>query len=163
FGSAQNALPEAILRSALADVTSPGRLQIIDKRPTVLLDAAHNPHGARSLAHSLVNSFGSPAAVGVLSVLADKDARGVLEALEPVLLEVILTESSSTRATDSTQLADLAKEIFGAERVNTADNVAEGWALAKTKVSQDGMIVISGSITLVGDALKLKQQEEAIG
>ena len=163
FGSAQNALPDAILRSALADVTSPGRLQIIDKRPTVLLDAAHNPHGARSLAHSLFNSFGSPAAVGVLSVLADKDARGVLEALEPVLLEVILTESSSTRATDSNELANLAKEIFGAERVHTAANVAEGWALAKTKVSQDGMIVISGSITLVGDALKLKQQEEANG
>jgi len=163
FGSAQNALPDAILRSALADVTSPGRLQIIDKRPTVLLDAAHNPHGARSLAHSLFNSFGSPAAVGVLSVLADKDARGVLEALEPVLLEVILTESSSTRATDSNELANLAKEIFGSDRVHTAANVAEGWALAKTKVSQDGMIVISGSITLVGDALKLKQQEEANG
>ena len=163
FGSAQSALPDSILRSALADVTSPGRLQIIDKKPTVLLDAAHNPHGARSLAHSLINSFGSPEAVGVLSVLADKDARGVLEALEPVLLEVILTESSSTRATDSTELAALAKEIFGAERVHTANNVAEGWALAKTKVSQEGMIVISGSITLVGDALKLKQQEEANG
>jgi len=159
FGSAKNALPDAILRSALADVTSPGRLQIIEKRPTVLLDAAHNPHGARSLAHSLTNSFGSPEAVGVLSVLADKDARGVFEALEPVLLEVILTESSSTRATDSTQLADLAKEIFGAERVNTAANVAEGLALAKTKVSAEGMIVVSGSITLVGDALKLKQEE----
>ncbi|NDE89228.1 MAG: bifunctional folylpolyglutamate synthase/dihydrofolate synthase, partial [Micrococcales bacterium] len=75
----------------------------------------------------------------------------------------ILTESSSTRATDSNELANLAKEIFGAERVHTAANVAEGWALAKTKVSQDGMIVISGSITLVGDALKLKQQEEANG
>ncbi|NBT48300.1 MAG: dihydrofolate synthase [Actinobacteria bacterium] len=144
FGSAQNALPDAILRSALADVTSPGRLQIIDKRPTVL---------------SIIHSFGSPEAVGVLSVLADKDARGVLEALEPVLLEIILTESSSIRATNSAELADLAKEIFGPERVSTAANVAEGWTLAKTKVSQEGMIVISGSVTLVGDALKLKQEE----
>ena len=159
FGSAQNSLPDPILRSALADVTSPGRLQIIDKRPTVLLDAAHNPHGARSLAQSIIHSFGSPEAVGVLSVLADKDARGVLEALEPVLLEIILTESSSIRATNSAELADLAKEIFGPERVSTAANVAEGWTLAKTKVSQEGMIVISGSVTLVGDALKLKQEE----
>ena len=161
FGSAQQRIDEVILRAALADATSPGRLQIISRKPTVLLDAAHNPHGARSLAEALVKTFKSPAAIGVISILGDKDARKILEALEPVLVDIVLTQSSSTRATDVSILKDLADEIFGADRVHEAKNVVEGLAKAKQILPTDGMIVVSGSITLIGDVLKLKQQESA--
>jgi dihydrofolate synthase/folylpolyglutamate synthase len=161
FGSGQQKIDEGILRAALSDATSPGRLQIISRKPTVLLDAAHNPHGAKSLAEALIKTFRSPAAVGVISILGDKDARGVLEALEPVMIDIVLTQSSSTRATDVSILKDLADEIFGAERVHEAKDVSEGLAKAKELLPTDGMVVVSGSITLIGDVLKLKQQESA--
>jgi len=160
MGSATQGLPIEILKAALADVTSPGRLQIISKNPTILLDAAHNPHGARSLADSLVNSFGAPAAIGVISVLGDKDSRGVLAALEPVLQEIIITRSSSTRATAIEELALLATEVFGADRVTIAEDSKSGIAQAKAKLVGEGIVVVTGSITLIGDVLKLKQLEE---
>ena len=163
MGSGQNAVPEELLRTALADVSSPGRLQVISKKPTVLLDAAHNPHGARSLANALTNSFDSPDAIGVISILGDKDAKAILESLEPVFREIVLTQSSSTRATETDVLFEKAVAVFGEDRVSTASDLATALAMAKSKVSADGMVVISGSITLVGDALKLKQQEEANG
>ena len=160
MGSAESALPDEILRAALADVTSPGRLQIIQKNPVILLDAAHNPHGARSLADALVNSFDSPSAVGVISILGDKDARGVLEALEPVLDEIILTQSSSTRATALGELVPLAEEIFGPDRVSQATDAKAAIEVAKKNLVPGGIVVVSGSITLIGDVLKLKQVEE---
>jgi len=160
MGSAENALPEDILRAALADVSSPGRLQVISKNPVILLDAAHNPHGARSLADALINSFSSAEAIGAISILGDKDARGVLAALEPVLKEIILTKSSSVRATGLDALVPLAEEIFGADRVFQAEDAKAAITLAKSRISQNGIVVVSGSITLIGDALKLKQMEE---
>lgn len=160
MGSASRGLPIEILKAALADVTSPGRLQVISKNPTILLDAAHNPHGARSLADSLVNSFGAPAAIGVISVLGDKDSRGVLAALEPVLQEIIITRSSSVRATAIEELALLATEVFGADRVTIAEDSKSGIAQAKAKLVGEGIVVVTGSITLIGDVLKLKQLEE---
>lgn len=160
MGSAETALPDGILRAALADVSSPGRLQVIAKNPTILLDAAHNPHGARSLADALVNSFGSPKAIGVISILGDKDARGVLLALEPVFEKIILTRSSSTRATAVDELVPLAEEIFGKERVLQAEGALAAINQAKKILSPGGIVVVSGSITLIGDALKLRQLEE---
>ncbi len=160
MGSATQGLSIEILKAALADVTSPGRLQIISKNPTILLDAAHNPHGARSLADSLVNSFGAPNAIGVISVLGDKDSRGVLAALEPVLQEIIITRSSSVRATAIEELALLATEVFGADRVTIAEDSKSGIAQAKAKLVGEGIVVVTGSITLIGDVLKLKQLEE---
>ncbi|MFM8926910.1 MAG: bifunctional folylpolyglutamate synthase/dihydrofolate synthase [Rhodoluna sp.] len=160
MGSAAEVLPDEILRAALADVTSPGRLQVISKNPVILLDAAHNPHGARSLADALVHSFDSPEAIGVISILGDKDARGVLEALEPVLTEIILTQSTSSRATALGDLLPLAEEIFGVERVKHKANAREAIDEAKNRVGSGGIVVVSGSITLIGDVLKLKQLEE---
>ena len=161
LGSAQNSLPLDVLRPALADVSSPGRLQTISRKPRILLDAAHNPHGAISLAHSLEHSFNSPHAVGVISVLGDKDSRGVLEALETVLSEVIITKSSSIRATEIDELYSLALDVFGADRVSVSEELELALDLASTKANQvpGGTVVVTGSITLVGDVLKLKQQE----
>jgi len=161
LGSAQNSLPLDVLRPALVDTSSPGRLQTISKNPRVLLDAAHNPHGARSLAHSLVNSFNSPHAIGVISVLGDKDVKGVLVALETVLSEVFITQSSSNRATEIADLALLATEVFGSSRVQVTETLEQALELASAKALQvtGGTVVVTGSITLVGDVMKLKQKE----
>lgn len=155
-------IADDILRPALADVSSPGRLQVISQNPRVILDAAHNPHGARSLGAALIESFGAPHAVAVLSVLNDKDARELLLALDPSIQEFVITQSSSVRALPAAELATIATEIFGAERVSVAEDFRDALELAQGKLPQgeNTAVVVSGSITLVGDVLAFFQEQE---
>ena len=67
-----------VVRAALADVDSPGRLEVVRRGPTVLVDAAHNPAGAAVLADAVEEAFGFAHLVGLVAVLADKDAEGIL-------------------------------------------------------------------------------------
>ncbi len=120
LGVDQGPLDGDVVRAAFADVDSPGRLEVVRRSPTVLVDAAHNPAGAEVLATALEESFAVSALIGVVGVLADKDAEGILAALEPVFDEVVLTASSSPRAMDVDDLAELARDIFGEERVHVA-------------------------------------------
>ncbi len=158
-GGAKQRLLDDVIRVALADASSPGRLQVISRKPLTILDAAHNPDGARTLAKALVRDFGSPRTVAVLSILADKDARKLLEQLEAQVTEVVITQSSSPRAIDSAELADLARDVFGSDRVTEIANLHSALEHARSQVSNDGAIVVSGSITLVGDVLKMIQNE----
>ena len=162
LGSATIAIPDHILRPALADVSSPGRLQVISKSPRIILDAAHNPHGARSLADALENSFGLPHTVAVISVLNDKDVLGVLHALEPVVAEVIITQSTSVRAHSAETLAITAREVFGEERVSVEEDFRDALSLAEAKLppTPNATIVVTGSISLIGDVLKFRQIQE---
>ena len=80
-----------LVRAAFAGVSSPGRLETVRSSPTVVLDAAHNPAGARATAEAVGESFGFNRLVGVFAAMADKDVRGMLEALEPVLAEVVVS------------------------------------------------------------------------
>ena len=86
------------MREAFAEITSPGRLEIIRRSPMILLDAAHNPHGAEAAAAALEDSFAFSPLIGVVGVMADKDAEGVLAALEPHLAHVVCTQNSTARA-----------------------------------------------------------------
>ena len=162
IGGGQVPIADDILRPALADVTSPGRLQVIAQNPRVILDAAHNPHGARSLGEALVTSFGAPHAVAVLSVLNDKDARELLSALDESIHEFVITQSSSVRALPAAELGQLANEIFGAERVTVAEDFRDALAIAQGKLpaGENTAVVVSGSITLVGDVLAFVQEQE---
>ncbi|WP_312656197.1 glutamate ligase domain-containing protein, partial [Escherichia coli] len=83
----------------------------------------HNPHGAKALATAMGRDFSFRRLIGVVGMLGDKDARGVLENLEPVLDEVVITQSSSPRALDADVLADYARDAFGEERVHVAYNL----------------------------------------
>jgi dihydrofolate synthase/folylpolyglutamate synthase len=161
LGGGEQRIMDDVVRAAFADFSSPGRLQVVSREPLTILDAAHNPDGAQSLARALKDSFGSPYAIGVLSILTDKNAREILEAIDDSLIEVVITQSSSPRAIEAEQLAVLAREILGEDRVTVQINAQ--WALAeaalKIPAGQPGAIVVTGSVTLVGDVLKLKQIE----
>jgi dihydrofolate synthase / folylpolyglutamate synthase len=152
-------ISEDVLRVALADFSSPGRLQIISREPLTILDAAHNPDGARSLARALRDSFDSPRTVAVLSILEEKDASGFFEELRQAPIDqVIVTKSTSPRAMDIANLTNLAREYF--TNVTNAPSVFSAMEAAKKIVASDGAIVVAGSITLVGDALKNLQDED---
>jgi dihydrofolate synthase/folylpolyglutamate synthase len=160
FFGASNRLFDDVLRVALADSTSPGRLQVVSRKPLTILDAAHNPGGAEVLARAMQKSFGSPETVAIISILADKDASALLSALDDTAKTFVITQSSSPRAIAVDELAALAKRAFGEARVKTAANALTAMTLARQLVAENGAILVTGSITLVGDVLKNIQLNE---
>jgi dihydrofolate synthase/folylpolyglutamate synthase len=143
--------PEAV-RAGFAGADSPGRLEVVRRSPTVLVDAAHNPAGAQALAEALQESFGFTRLVGVVGVLADKDAEGILSALEPVLDHIVVTESTSQRATPADELGELAEDIFGEDRVDVVPRLDDALELAVTRAEAGGSpaagVLATGSITI---------------
>ena len=153
------ALDEELVRAAFASVSSPGRLEILHRDPTVIIDAAHNPHGATALADTIRNEFDFESIFCVLGILGEKDVRGVLKALEPVVDRLIVTKSDSPRALPVAELFAEAVQVFGNDRVFKEDdlNSAITYAMEQaTLINQvsDGVsaVVITGSVVTAGSA-----------
>jgi len=156
FFGGQELDPVAV-HEGFAAVTSPGRCEIVQRDPTVILDAAHNPHGALALAQTLESEFTFDEIIGVIGVFADKDAEGILRALEPVLNSLIVTSSSSSRAMRAEDLEQLANHIFGKDRVVRVDRlddaVKRAVADSRRPSNEDSIgIVVTGSVVTVGEA-----------
>jgi dihydrofolate synthase/folylpolyglutamate synthase len=158
------------VRAAFARVAAPGRLERMRTAPAVLVDAAHNPHGARALAAALAEEFGFRKLVGVVGVLRDKDARGLFEALEPLLDEVVVTRNSSPRSRDVDELAADAVAVFGADRVvvepRLDDAVEQAVSMAEEVDEEDGAlagggVLVTGSVVTAGEARTLFGKEPA--
>jgi dihydrofolate synthase/folylpolyglutamate synthase len=156
-----------LVREAFAGVTSPGRLETLRRSPTVLVDAAHNPAGARASAEAVEEEFTFSRLVGVVAASADKDVRGMLEAYEPVMAEVVVTRNSTPRSLPVDELADLAREVFGADRVTavprlddaieTAIGLAEAFDMGELEsLGLDGLtnvgVLVTGSVVTAGEA-----------
>jgi len=160
-GASGGRLDLDIVRAGFARVTSPGRLEIIRSSPTVLLDAAHNPAGAAATAAAVAEGFGFTRLVGVFAAMADKDAKGMLEALEPVLAEIVVTQSGSARAMPVDELAALAVEVFGSERVEVSARLDDAIDSAVTLAEEEGDhlggagVLVTGSIVTVAEARSL--------
>ena len=169
FGAgAQRMLDVEAIREGFASVVVPGRLERVRSTPTVFVDAAHNPHGAQALADSLQEDFAFRNLVGVVGVMQDKDARGILSALEPVLHELVVTTSSSERAMPAEELGDLATEIFGPDRVEVrprlddAVDTAIALSEADAEESLSGVgVVVTGSVVTAGETRALFGKEPA--
>jgi dihydrofolate synthase/folylpolyglutamate synthase len=160
IGGGNEELDIDIVREGFALVSSPGRLEIVRRNPTVILDAAHNPHGARALATAIADSFDFAQLFAIVGVMNDKDAAGILTALEPVVDRVIVTESTSGRAMPGAALTAIASSIFGADRVWTEPEllaaVDRAFALAEESGEFGGVgVLVTGSVALVGDAKRL--------
>jgi dihydrofolate synthase/folylpolyglutamate synthase len=153
-----------LVRAAFAEVTSPGRLEVVRRSPTVLLDAAHNPAGAEAVAAALEDSFAFSTLIGVIGVMADKDHEGMLAALEPHLAHVVCTQNSTPRALPAESLAVVAREVFGPDRVSVAPRLAdaldEAAGLAEAgeafgEAMGSGAVLVTGSVVTVGEARTL--------
>ncbi|HET9188107.1 MAG TPA: folylpolyglutamate synthase/dihydrofolate synthase family protein, partial [Acidothermaceae bacterium] len=105
FTGTEHPIDAEIVRAAFASVRSPGRLEVVRSSPTVLVDATHNPAGARATVEALGEAFAFRRLVGVVATLGDKDVVGMLEAFEPFLASVVVTENSSPRAMPVDDLA----------------------------------------------------------
>ena len=159
--SAERTLDANTVREGFAATTSPGRLERVRATPTTFIDATHNPHGAQALAAALERDFDFTRLIGVLGILGDKDARGIMEALDPVLTEVVITQNTSPRATDAYELAETAREVFGDERVHVEEHLPSAYelavelaeeALAEVGVQSGSGVIITGSVVTAGEA-----------
>ena len=155
-------LDEELVRSAFTKVESPGRFEIVYRDPTVIIDAAHNPHGAHAFAETLRNEFDFESVFGVVAILGEKDVEGVLKELEPVIDRLVVTQNSSPRALPVEKLYQAAIKIFGAERVFKEENLRTAITYAMeqcTLVNQvsDGIsaVTICGSVVTAGEARKI--------
>ncbi len=151
------ALDHDAVRAGFAAATSPGRCEVVHRDPTILLDAAHNPHGAKALAETIENEFTFDEVIGVVASFGDKDVRGILLALEPIMNEIIVTSNSSPRAMKLSDLEKLAIEIFGKDRVTAIETLAaaidQAIKDAKRPLSDDSVgVLITGSVITVGES-----------
>jgi dihydrofolate synthase / folylpolyglutamate synthase len=132
---------------------SPGRLQVIGSHPTVIVDAAHNPHGAEALSGALMTSFSFDRLICVVGVLQEKDVAGIIEALDPVVDHFVVTQSQSDRAISVSDLADAIEAIAGPDRVDARPDSQQAMARALDLAGSEGGVIVTGSITLVAEVL----------
>lgn len=159
LGGGKFAIADDVLRSAVADLSSPGRLQLVRTEPAILLDGAHNPAGAKTLALSLKSEFSEKPLVGLLAVLSDKDVVGLLFELADCFHTVVVTASSSNRSLEVESLAAVASQNLQA-RTESVSGFQDALERARTIAREiDGMVVVAGSISLVGDVLQILQEE----
>ena len=152
-------LDTELVQDAFSKVSSPGRCEIVYKDPTVIIDAAHNPHGVSAIANTLNTEFDFELVVGVVAVLADKDVAGILKNLATTLDYLVITENGSNRAMNKDELAKIASQYFKAEQVEIIGDMNSAITYAIEKVAlynqvNDGVaaVVITGSVATAGMA-----------
>jgi dihydrofolate synthase / folylpolyglutamate synthase len=161
------ALHADVVREGFAQVHFPGRLELVRRSPGVVLDAAHNPHGARAATAGITEAFSFAPLIGVIAVMADKDARGILEVFEEIMNHVVITQVASTsRGMPAEALGEIAKEVFGASRVTVVprldDAIDQAVALAEVDVVGSPGVLITGSVVAIGEARTLLVKEEPV-
>ena len=154
------------VRAGFANVKSPGRCEVLHRDPTIIVDAAHNPHGASAIADTIQSEFTFDEVIGVFAPMGDKDVRGILLELEQVMDSVIVTANSSPRSMKVEELEKIASEIFGSDRVFAAPTVTDAIDKAVKDcirpLSEDTIgILITGSVVTVGEARAIVRKKFA--
>ena len=155
------ALDAKVVEAGMLSATSPGRLQVVRHSPTIIVDAAHNPAGAHTLGESISEAFDFERVVGVYSAMGDKDIEGVLGEVEPYLDSIVITQMPGPRAKPAEEIAQIAREVFGSDRVDVQEDILEAIATA-VNLGESGDesapatgVVVFGSVLLAGEVLRL--------
>ncbi|WP_154096563.1 folylpolyglutamate synthase/dihydrofolate synthase family protein [Microbacterium testaceum] len=160
IGGGTQPLAADVVADGIGNATSPGRLQLVGTAPTVLVDAAHNPHGARALVAALDEAFDIDEWGAVVGILDGKDAVGIMSALVPAVARVFATAPDSDRATDPDVIADVAEAadlpVTVHPTLEDAADAARAWATESDRRA----VVIAGSVVLAGEALRLSELED---
>ncbi|QSB06941.1 bifunctional folylpolyglutamate synthase/dihydrofolate synthase [Natronoglycomyces albus] len=160
------ALDGEVIAEAFAQASSPGRLEVVRTAPTIVLDAAHNPAGMTATVAGLQESFSFRKLVAVVGILGDKDAEEMLDKLEPIVDEVVITRPESERAQPPARLAVAAREVFGDERVFVVPYLPDALERAVELVEAEeaayggGGVLVTGSVFTVSDARRLLVKDD---
>ena len=159
-------LDDELVRSAFRMMSSPGRLEVVRRSPVVIVDAAHNPAGMAATVAALTESFALTDLIAILAVSEDKDVPGILDELEPVVSELVVTANSSPRSADPGKLAELAAAVFSPDRVRAMPRLDDAIELAVELADEadarsadsgggppgTALVLITGSVITAGDA-----------
>ncbi|MGB3829459.1 MAG: folylpolyglutamate synthase/dihydrofolate synthase family protein [Ornithinimicrobium sp.] len=159
-GGGEQRLTDEVIRDAFADMSSPGRLEIVRRSPTVIVDAAHNPAGMAALVEAMQDSFTVHRLIGVLAILEEKDAESMLELLEPILDHLVVTRTTSPRAIRPHRLAEMAAGYFGADRVTAVPDLPDALDVAAGMADEGGM---SGAVLATGSVVTAAEVRMLLG
>jgi dihydrofolate synthase/folylpolyglutamate synthase len=140
----------------LHNVSLAGRMEMICEDPRIMIDAAHNAASIKALIHAIGQNVPYDSMVVIFGCNNDKDVRGMLEALQYGADKAIFTRSNSPKAVSPEELAEMYTEICG-KMCQTASSLGPALQLAKSAVSKEDLICITGSFYLIGQAkMRLK-------
>jgi len=128
---------EAIIKG-IEKAVNPGRMEIVDLEPIILLDGAHNVAGINSLKNTLEEDFVYERSILILGILSDKNVQGILDIITPIADTIIVTKSHNKRACDPSKLKK--------------DEISDALDYAKKVAKKQDIICIAGSLFTVGDA-----------
>ncbi|MBN2216085.1 MAG: bifunctional folylpolyglutamate synthase/dihydrofolate synthase [Pirellulales bacterium] len=152
-------VPESAVRSGLARAVCPGRVEILDARPTVVLDVAHNRASVEALVEVLAERFAGRRKWALFAAAADKDLRGMLDVLLGAFDEVVFTRFlENPRAASPEDLARLAGEQTG-RTYPIYPSPAASWAWLTNRVQPDDLICVTGSFFLVTEIRRILKIE----
>jgi dihydrofolate synthase/folylpolyglutamate synthase len=134
----------------LASVKVPGRLEVMQKAPLVLIDGAHNPAAAGHVARTLEEVLDGRDVVLVLGMMLDKDIDGFVSAMAPVVSSIVATRADSDRAVAAKEIGRLAEGKVG--KVHLTGDVREALDMAKDIAGKDGVVLVTGSFYVAGEA-----------
>jgi len=153
------ALSTEALREGVETLHLPGRLEIIDRRPVVVVDGAHNPAAFSVLQEALRSEFSTPSWTLVLGSMGDKEIPTMLAELADLVENVVVTAVDSPRAMAPTELAALVQEVLGIEAEVVVDST-KALTRAKELAGSDGAVIVTGSLYLVGDVLTNHEESD---
>ncbi len=150
--------PEAV-RKGIADVVWPGRLELIKGSPRVILDGAQNQASAHALAQTVKRQFSYRKLILILGVSKDKDIKGILKELVPIADSIVLTKSKITeRALEPQKIKDL---ITPKDKdVTVTENVEDALAKAQAQAAPQDLVLVAGSLFIVGEARRILLKEK---
>jgi dihydrofolate synthase/folylpolyglutamate synthase len=148
-------ISEEALRRGLAEVRLPGRVEVVSRRPAVVLDSAHNTASIAALIAALDESFSARRRILIFAATREKDNRGMMQLLLDAFDDIFLTHyTSNPRFVPPEELAEIAHELTG-RRLATYASPAEAWKIAAKNASPEDLICIAGSFFLAGEMRKI--------
>jgi len=140
----------------------PGRFQVIppdENHPEYVLDVAHNPAGAWALRSTLSSSYpdagNSRSLTMIFGVMRDKAVQEMTEILFPIADSIIATRADNPRAASPAEIRQAAARVSGGTNLEEAEDVASALARARKQAGRSGLIVVTGSIYVVGEAMRI--------
>jgi len=147
-------ISQKAIRAGLEKVKWTGRLEIVRNNPTIILDGAHNPNGAKIMHQALEEIFSYRYLTLVLAIFADKDYKKMIEILAPGADLIIATKAENPRAASPQAISKEAAKYINENKIIAIENIPQAINYALSNSKEDALICITGSLYTVGEAKK---------
>ncbi len=150
------------IREGLKRVKWEGRLEIIQEKPLIIMDGAHNPNGIKKIKKALKEIFSYQRLILILAIFSDKDYSKIIQIISPIANLLITSQSKNPRATPSEIIAQEAKRFINQDRIKITKTIPQAIKYALKIAHQDDLICLTGSLYTVGEARKYFIENQTI-